>query len=253
MDKPEKTHLINIPPGPPGTEVIKGDVNYLKILAHLHQILEPRLYFEIGVRVGNSLRLSRGHAIGVDPEPDITWPIPENIHLFECTSDLFFETLADGAIKRPIDMAFIDGMHLFEFALRDFINIESRAHRDSVIVVDDIYPNHSLQASRDRKTRVWMGDIWKLHMCLEKHRPDLGLVRLDSSPSGLMIITGLDPENRTLRNNHDSIVSDYLSADYATPPTSVIERDGAINSNDPALWVRLQRARLNRDSKEGTG
>lgn len=252
MGKSEKLHPIDTPPGPLGTEIIKGDTDYQEILALIHKILEPRLYLEIGVRQGNSLRLSRGHAVGVDPEFYITWPIPDRVRLFETTSDTFFKTLADDALKWPVDMAFIDGMHLFEFALRDFINIENRAHRDTVIVVDDIFPNHPLQASRDRKTRAWMGDIWKLHACLEKHRPDLGLLRVNSAPSGLMIITGLDPENRTLRNNYDSIVGSFLSTEYLAPPVSVIERDGAIAPDDPLLWNRLQSVRRNRSSRSET-
>jgi hypothetical protein len=61
----------NIPPGPPGTEIFKGYDNDLKLLALMHVVLEPRLYLEIGVRLGNSLRLAQNRAVGIDPEFDI--------------------------------------------------------------------------------------------------------------------------------------------------------------------------------------
>ena len=42
------------------------------------------------------------------------------------TSDDFFAShdLAQVLGGRPVDLAYIDGMHQFEFALRDFMNLE---------------------------------------------------------------------------------------------------------------------------------
>ena len=54
----------------------------------------------------------------------------------------------------PVDLAFIDGMHLSEFALRDFINIEPFMADTGVIVIDDVLPRNGLEAARDRKTRA---------------------------------------------------------------------------------------------------
>jgi hypothetical protein len=41
-----------------------------------------------------------------------------------------------------IDRAFIDGMHCFEFVLRDFINTERYMSWTSVIVFNDVLPPH---------------------------------------------------------------------------------------------------------------
>ncbi|WP_337133804.1 class I SAM-dependent methyltransferase, partial [Staphylococcus aureus] len=93
--------------------------------------------------------------------------------LVRSTSDEFFFKHANEFLKQPPDLAFIDGMHLFEYALRDFINIERHSSSNTLVVIDDIYPNHPAQAERDRRTRAWTGDVWKLHAILTDYRPDL--------------------------------------------------------------------------------
>ena len=44
--------------------------------------------------------------------------------------------------RAAVRLAFIDGMHLFEFALRDFINTERHCSPKAVIVFDDILPRN---------------------------------------------------------------------------------------------------------------
>ncbi len=60
------------------------------------------------------------------------------------------------------DLCFIDGMHLFEYALRDFMNVERCAAPGAIVVIDDIFPNHPAQGQRERRTRAWTGDVWRL-------------------------------------------------------------------------------------------
>src|SRR5690349_5859629 len=120
------------------------DGHYFDLLRRLHVAMRPRTYLEIGVHTGMSLELaSPGTSIvGIDPVPAIRRPINHTSRLFFETSDDFFEKHDVHEILggRPIDMAFIDGMHLFEFALRDFINIERYCARGSVVLVHDCYP-----------------------------------------------------------------------------------------------------------------
>jgi hypothetical protein len=232
---------IWLSPGSAEAEITKGKQHYLSILARLHQVLKPNLYLEIGIRKGNSLRLAQRKAIGIDPEFDIEKELSEQFELFRETSDTFFDNHARAVLDRSIDFAFIDGMHRFEFALRDFMNIERYAHSATVVVIDDIFPNHPLQASRERKTQVWTGDVWKLCICLKAYRPDLTLIALDTSPTGLLLIVGLDPKNRVLWSQYNPIVRHYTSDDYAVPPTSVLERQGAVPPDAPELWQKLRR------------
>ena len=144
----------------------------------------------------------------------------------------------------PPDFAFIDGMHRFEFALRDFMNIERHAHAATLVVVDDIFPCHPRQAERTRQTRVWTGDVWKLAQCLREVRPDLLLVGLDTAPTGLLLIAGLDRDNRVLWDNYNPFVRRYRQ--LPEPPAAVLSRSGAVSPFDPvvdALAVALRRAR----------
>lgn len=194
----------------PETEKTKGVVNYTEILNRLHGLLRPQLYLEIGLRKGRSFSLARERAIGIDPLPEIDFELSDLQTVFPLTSDDFFEFKAAemlGSIKP--DLVFIDGMHLFEFALRDFINVEFFASPNTVVVIDDVLPNHVLQAARERQTQVWAGDIWKLVECLSSYRKDLKLSILNTSPTGLLVITGLNPMNRILRERYNPIVRQY--------------------------------------------
>lgn len=214
------------PAGTGNPESIRGQIHYLKVIELLQSALAPGFYLEVGVRNGGSLRFAKCPAIGIDPAAAITFPLGPATRLAATTSDDFFAHHGDW-IDRPIDLAFIDGMHLFEYALRDFIHIERHASPLAGVIIDDIFPNHPLQAERDRKTRAWTGDVWKLRACLEKWRPDLRLIPLDTNPTGLLLIFGLDRENTRLADHYEAIIEEFSRAEHAAPPADVIARRGA--------------------------
>jgi Methyltransferase domain len=223
-----------IPPGSPAEEAIAGTESYLAVLTRIHAMLCPQLYLEIGMREGNSLRLACGPAIGIDPDMRLTEPEPTRARLYRVTSDEFFERHAEKTIERPIDLAFIDGLHLFEYVLRDFANVERRASRCGLIVVDDIFPNHPVQGSRFRRTRSWTGDVWRLLICLSEQRPDLVLLPLDCAPTGLLLIAGLDPDSHILSEQYTEIARRYLSEQPDVPPT-LLHRAGALDAGSPLV------------------
>jgi hypothetical protein len=212
-------------PGNEDEERVKGSASYLSILDRLHGELLPAQYLEIGVRHGTSLALSRGPATGVDPLPEINRELPATTRVVALTSDDFFAQSYDA---QP-DFCFIDGLHWFEFALRDFINVEQRAAPGAAVVFDDIFPNHPAQAERQRRTQVWTGDVWRLVGILRRYRPDLFLLPLDAAPAGLLLVAGLNPANRVLHDNYQSIV--HATLDGPEPPGSVLDRHDAV---DPA-------------------
>jgi GT2 family glycosyltransferase len=253
--------LFQVSPGTPPApdilvaefEIVHDGVPYLSVLQNIHEKLAPRTYVEIGVRHGHSLALAQCVSIGIDPAPQLMLELKPQHTLYEMTSDRFFEKHASESLFQNLDFAFIDGMHWFEFALRDFMNLERHAHGASLVVFDDIFPNHPRQAERYRQTRVWTGDIWKIVPCLKQYRPDLLLLTLDAAQAGLLIVAGLDPTNRELERHYPTICRQFRD-ESPKITREIISRTGAIEANDPRvselmILLREQRS-LNRTDKE---
>ena len=228
---------VNSPPGTDAEEAIAGERPYLDVLREIHHGLQPELYIEIGVRHGRSLQLASQAAIGVDPAPEIKVSLLASTQVFTATSDAFFRDTAANVMPSAPDLAFIDGMHLFEYALRDFMNVERLASPNTIVVIDDIYPSHPIQAARTRQTRVWTGDVWKLQVCLAEYRPDLVLLALNTAPTGLLVVAGLNPSSRVLWDQYNPIVRRFKSMDEV--PSDVLARHGAISPTGPAVKVAL--------------
>jgi hypothetical protein len=188
-----------------------------RTLRRLHETLRPETYLEIGIRKGDSLALATtaAVAIGIDPQPILARPAADNAGIFAMTSDDFF-AMCDLSAElggRDLDLAFIDGMHLFEFVLRDFANVEACATPDTVVILHDCLPVDAVSAERERSTSLWTGDVWKVVPVLRRYRPDLHLTLVDAPPSGLVIVEGLDPTSTVLRENMARIVDEFTEAD----------------------------------------
>ena len=220
-----------------------------EFLRSIHFAYRPRSYLEIGVNTGRSLALSRVPTIAVDPAFRITHEVRCDLQLVQATSDDFFAR--DDALghlpDRKVDLAFIDGLHLFEFVLRDFMNIERQAKWTSVIVIDDVLPRGVAETSRERGgMKIWTGDVFKVVEVLATYRPDLLLVPVDTEPTGVLVILGADADSTVLAENYDSIVGQHVSPDPQTVPEAVLRRENAVepysiaNSN---VWAELARVR----------
>src|ERR1700733_9654064 len=98
-------------------------VPYLDFLTALHTHLTPRTYLEVGTETGSSLALVGCDAIAVDPQFQLDVTATGNrrrTFFFQMPSDTFFATEnVRQLLGRPVDMVFLDGMHRFEFLLRD--------------------------------------------------------------------------------------------------------------------------------------
>jgi len=202
--------------GTPEEESAKGSLDKYQTLKSLHDFYKPNLYLEIGVQKGRSLDLALCRAVGVDPAPRTTEK--KNQEIYAMTSDDFFASFD----IEPPDLVFIDGLHLFEQALKDFINIEYISHEQTVVVVDDIFPAHPAQALRKRHTSKWAGDVWKLYEILKEYRPDLSIEPVDVYPTGIIVVTNLDPKNTVLSSNYIDIVEKYMNIDV---PEKILNRE----------------------------
>jgi hypothetical protein len=213
---------------------------YLDLVSKIHSHLRPRTYVEIGVADGQSIALAHPEtrAIGVDPAPQITRQLGPNTLIRATTSDDYFAThdVAGDLRGLPVDLAFIDGMHQFEFALRDFINVEKHCSPQSTILIHDVYPLTRLSAERERQTLFWSGDIWRLILILRKYRPDLSVNVLATAPTGLGVVRRLDPGSNVLAGRMPEIVGEYLALDY-----SVLDVDKAgMLALYPNDWERIK-------------
>lgn len=219
---------------------------YLDFLRRVHELLSAPPYLEIGVRHGDSLALAGGPAVGVDPAFELRVALPDSVRLFTETSDEYFDRPEplEPLGGRRVGLSFIDGMHLAEFALRDFINVELHASRCGAIVFDDMLPRSADEAARERHTRAWTGDVFKLLGILARHRPDLICLRIGTEPTGLLLVLGLDPGNHVLSEHYDAIVREVVVPDPQEVPREVLERRGVLDPQavlDAAFWPRLAR------------
>ena len=195
---------------------LDGEV-YTHTLASLHLALKPANYFEIGTLHGQTLRLATCPAVAVDPTfqlaADLAGGRP-NWRLFEQTSDAFFaENDLRALLGGPVGLAFLDGMHQFDFLLRDFINTEKACDGASVVLMHDGLPRDAAMTGAadgtgaSRFPGYWTGDVWKLIPILRKWRPDLE-------------VTGLDPASRVLSENYEAIIAEWAAvsvADHGLP------------------------------------
>lgn len=190
-----------------------GD-HYQDVLRQLHEWLKPRAYVEIGVETGASLRYAQPptQCVGIDPAPKLKYELTAPTKVFSETSDDFFQQhdLAAELGQPTFDLAFIDGLHHFDAALRDLMNLERFAGPQSVIVLHDCWPVDDLTSARERATRFWTGDTWKVIPLLRKYRPDLTVYTIPAQPTGLGVVLGMNPASTVLHEVYQQAVDEAL-------------------------------------------
>lgn len=200
-------------------------MHYHDFMSLLSQKRSVKRYFEIGVEHGKHLSLIHtDHAVAVDPFFDIRFNIAN--HKKTCTliqkgSDRFFlEHDLKSLLGGPPDLALLDGMHTFEFLLRDFFNTEANSAPNTLITLHDCMPLTPEMALRDKVEaynvspdgpykEYWTGDVWKIIPILQEYRKDLRIVCVDCPPTGLVFVTNLDPSSRVLRTHYHEIVQRF--------------------------------------------
>jgi len=216
-----------------------------EFLGRLHERLRPRTYLEVGVSTGRSLALSSVPRVGIDPAYRITTELHGDVALARTTSDDYFATTdPKDRLGGPVELAFIDGMHVFEYALRDFINVEKHCRWSSVVVFDDMLPRNVDEAARDRHTLAWTGDVFWVAEVLRRYRPDLTVLPVDTVPTGVVVVLGADPSSTVLQEHYQEILDHYVHDDPQPVPEAVLRRDGTWDARaltDLPVWGLLHR------------
>jgi hypothetical protein len=226
---------------------------YTQFLQGVHERLRPETYLEVGVRDGRSLALSRARSVGVDPAFAIDVELDGDIALIRATSDEYFARPdpLDLTGGRPFDFSFLDGLHLFDVVLRDFLHAERLSTPWSAIIVDDVLPRKQSEAGRSPVSLAWTGDVYKLVGVLRKCRPGLTVVPVDTRPTGLLVVLGLDPSDSTLANAYAEIVQRELPATEV--PAELLTREMALGPERvlaAPVWDVLRTLRERRASPE---
>jgi hypothetical protein len=183
----------------------------LKVVTTLMQQKDLKNYLEIGVFNGGVFfRVKSKFKIAVDPEfafdaarkfgKAIVNPYNLFNRYFEKTSDDFFQQDAKTVLREnKVQLALVDGMHEYGFALRDVENTLEYLSDDGVIVMHDCNPQKKEHAGtyeqwRSKGSGHWNGDVWKAIVHLRSLRKDVNVFVLDCD-HGLGIVTKGKPES----------------------------------------------------------
>jgi hypothetical protein len=81
---------------------------------------------------------------------------------------------------------------------------------------------------------------------LERYRPDLVLIPLDTTPTGLLLVLGADPSSTVLKDNYDAILAEYVTDDPQQVPQEILQRTQAADPLQVVaspVWKELAAAR----------
>jgi hypothetical protein len=203
--------------------------DYKEVLKWFHNWLAPQTYLEIGTLTGGTLSLADCPSIAIDPQFQITSDVigkKRSTLFYQVGSDQFFrERNPSQLLGSAIDLVYLDGMHWYEFLLRDFINTEKHAKRNSVIIMHDCIPTNLYYGRRvvdsmaDLRERVafpgwWAGDVWKTVELLKRARPDLRIHAYNAPPTGLVCVTNLDSSSEVLEKNYSGLIESLMDQSY---------------------------------------
>ncbi len=223
-------------------------MNRVQVVQRCVDRTRGRIYLEIGVKRGRCFSKIRARRkIAVDPglalskRRERAAARDPAVYRFAQTSDDFFdqnEALLDAT---GVSVAFIDGLHTYEQALRDIENASTYLHADGFVVVHDCNPKLAWLArpagsfTEFRQTGhwwelAWCGDVWKAIVHLRSLRDDLEVTVLDCDFGVGLIKRGTPKTNLAYSPDH---IAQMSYRDLAR------ERKELLNLKQPRLLQSL--------------
>jgi len=87
-----------------------------------------------------------------------------------------------------------------------------------------VLPRNRDQAARVRHTRAWTGDVYSIIAVLARYRPELIVIPVNTTPTGLLLVLGLDPQDGTLADHYREILAEHRQPDPQPVPEELMDR-----------------------------
>lgn len=179
---------------------------------------DGKSYLEIGVQDGRTFfNVDLPRKIGVDPSFRFDadkFASPPQISFFEMTSNNFFKIIKTveepDAVPYFFDIIYIDGLHVWRQALRDFTNSQAHSNGRTLWLFDDTVPSDPVSAHPDcnesyfvrkklglGKTMPWHGDVYKAIFFIHDFYPEFSYATIMDCGNPQTVVWKTDkPSNR---------------------------------------------------------
>ena len=194
-------------------------VSYVDFLAFVQTAMNSSRYLEIGVRSGASLAAMKGRAVGIDPNYRNSLDAgarESGAYLYKMTSDSYFQRHNPHEdLNGPIQVAFVDGMHHFEYVVRDVLNVQRHAAAESLILLHDCIPWSFSMTKRLEMDFLgqyagvrgnWTGDVWKAIPVLQELLPFMQVNMVDCAPTGIVILSIIKPDYKVIPHRVEHLI-----------------------------------------------
>lgn len=169
----------------------------IELIQNICRKIGAERYLEVGIREGEVIsQIPVKEKVGVDPRPlldrldEELMPGLDGLRVFPCKSDDFFAKNTE-----TFDVVFVDGLHLYEQAIKDILNAFNCLNHGGFVVVHDLLPASAAEGARKVKPGAWNGDVWKVMHDIKENYPEIQHVVLDDD-FGVGVLWLKDSERR---------------------------------------------------------
>lgn len=160
-------------------------------VARLHDVLEPSLYVQFGLRSEEALAISGANTIIIDPTVAPDAPLPEHVQMFRKSPSEFFRTDAPDVLQMKADLYLLDGTKPFAELASDFRRILPYCDTTTVVAIDNIFPSGS---SSETEPPAGSAGAWEFHCFLDEYHGGAFLQAIRSEPTGMLLVFAMVPE-----------------------------------------------------------